>query len=93
MKRITLSSLAGLSLLTVLATQGFARFDKIVNATDAGKALDEFSPPHEAYQKLKVKLAEMRAKSAGARSEVASRGVIRRARRGFSQLSKSSTNS
>jgi murein L,D-transpeptidase YcbB/YkuD len=44
---------------------------KIVNATDAGKALDEFSPPHEAYQKLKVKLAEMRAESAGARPEVA----------------------
>jgi L,D-transpeptidase YcbB len=45
---------------------------KIVNATEAGKALDEFSPPHEAYQKLKVKLAEMRrAKSAGARPEVA----------------------
>ena len=27
-----------------------AILDKIVNATDAGKALDEFSPPHEAYQ-------------------------------------------
>jgi murein L,D-transpeptidase YcbB/YkuD len=48
-----------------------AILEKIVNATDAGKTLDEFSPPHEAYQKLKVKLAEMRAKSAGARSEVA----------------------
>jgi len=48
-----------------------AILDKIVNATDAGKALDEFSPPHEAYQKLKVKLAELRAKSAGTRSEVA----------------------
>src|SRR5215472_11534 len=47
-----------------------AILDKIVNATDAGKALDEFSPPHEAYQKLKVKLAEMRAKSAGASPEV-----------------------
>src|SRR5262249_38895929 len=44
---------------------------KIVNAADAGKALDEFSPPHEAYQKLKVKLAEMRAQSAGAGPEVA----------------------
>jgi murein L,D-transpeptidase YcbB/YkuD len=43
---------------------------KIVSAADARKALDEFSPPHEAYQKLKVKLAEMRAKSAGARPEV-----------------------
>jgi L,D-transpeptidase YcbB len=44
---------------------------KIVNAADAGKALDEFGPPHEAYQKLKAKLAELRAKSAGARPEIA----------------------
>ena len=50
---------------------------KIVNAADAGKALDEFSPPHEAYQKLKVKLAEMRAKSAGARPEVADGPVLK----------------
>jgi L,D-transpeptidase YcbB len=35
-----------------------AILEKIVNATDAGKTLDEFRPPHEAYQKLKVKLAE-----------------------------------
>jgi L,D-transpeptidase YcbB len=54
-----------------------AILEKIVNATDAGKALDEFSPPHEAYQKLKVKLAEMRA--AGARSEVADVPVLKRA--------------
>jgi L,D-transpeptidase YcbB len=44
---------------------------QIVNAADAGKALDEFSPPHEAYQKLKAKLAEMRAKSGDARLEIA----------------------
>jgi murein L,D-transpeptidase YcbB/YkuD len=44
---------------------------KIVNAADADKALDEFSPQHEAYQKLKAKLAEMRGKSAGARPEIA----------------------
>ena len=54
-----------------------AVLDKVVDATDAGKALDEFSPPHEAYQKLKVKLAEMRAKSAGARSEVADGPVLK----------------
>jgi murein L,D-transpeptidase YcbB/YkuD len=32
-----------------------AILDKIVNAADAGKALDEFSPPHEAYQKLQAR--------------------------------------
>jgi L,D-transpeptidase YcbB len=52
---------------------------KIVSAADAGKALDEFSPPHEAYQKLKVKLAEMRAKSAGARPEVGDGPVLEHA--------------
>ena len=54
-----------------------AILEKIVNATDAGKTLDEFRPPHEAYQKLKVKLAELRAKSAGARSEVADGPVLK----------------
>jgi murein L,D-transpeptidase YcbB/YkuD len=44
---------------------------KVANAADAGKSLDEFSPPHEAYQKLKAKLAEMRAKSGDARLEIA----------------------
>jgi murein L,D-transpeptidase YcbB/YkuD len=56
-----------------------AILDKIVKAADAGKALDEFSPPHEAYQKLKVKLAEMRAKSAGARPEVGDGPVLEHA--------------
>src|SRR5215472_5234562 len=56
-----------------------AILDKIVNATDAGKALDEFSPPHEAYQKLKIKLAEMRANSAGAGPEVADGPVLEHA--------------
>jgi murein L,D-transpeptidase YcbB/YkuD len=54
-----------------------AILDKIVNATDTGKVLDEFSPPHEAYQRLKVKLAEMRAKSAGAKNEVADGPVLK----------------
>jgi len=52
---------------------------KIVSAADAGKALDEFSPPHEAYQKLKAKLAEMRAKPAGARPEVGDDPVLEHA--------------
>jgi murein L,D-transpeptidase YcbB/YkuD len=44
---------------------------KMVEAADAGKALDEYSPPHEAYRRLKAKLAEMRAKSAGPRHDIA----------------------
>jgi L,D-transpeptidase YcbB len=38
---------------------------KIVDAADAGKALDEFSPPQPQYQKLKTALAEMRNKASG----------------------------
>ena len=34
-------------------------------AADAGKALDEFSPQNEPYQKLKMALAEMRGRTAG----------------------------
>jgi murein L,D-transpeptidase YcbB/YkuD len=44
---------------------------KMASAEDAGKALEEFSPPQEQYQKLKAKLAEMRAKSAGKEQEIA----------------------
>jgi murein L,D-transpeptidase YcbB/YkuD len=43
---------------------------RIANAADAAPALDEFSPPHEAYHKLKAKLAELRGK-AGERIEIA----------------------
>jgi murein L,D-transpeptidase YcbB/YkuD len=32
----------------------------IADASDVAKALDEFSPPHEGYRRLKAKLAEMR---------------------------------
>jgi L,D-transpeptidase YcbB len=39
---------------------------RIADAKDAGKALDEYSPPHEAYKKLKAMLAEMRGKTGGA---------------------------
>jgi murein L,D-transpeptidase YcbB/YkuD len=36
---------------------------KLADATDAGKALDEYSPPQKGYQALKAKLAELRNKS------------------------------
>jgi L,D-transpeptidase YcbB len=36
---------------------------KVADAKDAGKALDEFSPPQKAYQNLKAKLVELRNKS------------------------------
>jgi murein L,D-transpeptidase YcbB/YkuD len=34
-------------------------------AADAGQALDQYSPPHEPYQKLKAALAELRRQKAG----------------------------
>ena len=37
---------------------------KIADAADAGKALEEFAPPHEAYKALKAKLAELRGTTA-----------------------------
>src|SRR5499426_1103852 len=40
---------------------------KIANAANAGTALDDFSPPHEGYKKLKAMLAQMRGKAAGAK--------------------------
>jgi murein L,D-transpeptidase YcbB/YkuD len=42
----------------------------IADASDAAKALDGFSPPHEPYRKLKAVLAELRAKSGAAKGEV-----------------------
>src|SRR5262252_651050 len=41
----------------------------IAAASDAGKALDTFSPQHQEYQKLKAMLAELRANSGGKKSE------------------------
>ncbi len=35
---------------------------KIAGAADAGKALEDFSPPQEAYKRLKAQLAQMRGK-------------------------------
>jgi murein L,D-transpeptidase YcbB/YkuD len=49
----------------------------VVDAADAGKALDQFSPPHEAYQKLKAKLAEIRAKSARPEREIPDGPVLK----------------
>jgi murein L,D-transpeptidase YcbB/YkuD len=42
---------------------------KVADAGDAAKALDEFSPPQEAYKKLKAMLAEMRAKTGSAANQ------------------------
>jgi murein L,D-transpeptidase YcbB/YkuD len=39
----------------------------VADAADAGKALDLFSPQHEAYRKLKATLAELRGKPGAAR--------------------------
>ncbi|HVD74405.1 MAG TPA: L,D-transpeptidase family protein [Xanthobacteraceae bacterium] len=44
---------------------------KVADAADAGKALDDFSPPHEAYKKLKAMLAEIRGKTAGTGNAIA----------------------
>jgi murein L,D-transpeptidase YcbB/YkuD len=43
---------------------------RMVDAEDAGKALDTFSPPHEAYRKLKALLAELRGRPVSAKSDV-----------------------
>ena len=40
---------------------------KLAEAANAATALDEFSPPHEGYKKLKAILAQMRAKPPGAK--------------------------
>jgi murein L,D-transpeptidase YcbB/YkuD len=43
---------------------------KLADAKDAGKALDDYSPPQKGYQALKAKLAEMRHKSGGTGKEI-----------------------
>ena len=45
-------------------------------ASDPGKALDEFSPQQEPYQKLKAALAELRSNVGSARSQIAEAPVI-----------------
>jgi murein L,D-transpeptidase YcbB/YkuD len=49
----------------------------VAEADDAGKALDQFSPPYEAYQKLKAMLAQLRGHTAGARDEIAAGPVLK----------------
>ena len=49
---------------------------RLADAKDAGKALDEYSPPHEAYKKLKAMLAEMRGKSGGGAAKEIAEGVL-----------------
>jgi L,D-transpeptidase YcbB len=44
---------------------------KLADASDAGRALDEFSPPHEAYQALKKALADLRGKTGSGGSQIA----------------------
>jgi murein L,D-transpeptidase YcbB/YkuD len=48
----------------------------VAEAADAGKALDEFSPQHQPYQKLKAALAELRGRTAGGREEIAAGPVL-----------------
>src|SRR6516164_3420175 len=49
---------------------------KIAEAADAAAALDDFSPPHEGYKKLKAMLAQMRGK-APATKEIAQGQVLK----------------
>jgi murein L,D-transpeptidase YcbB/YkuD len=49
----------------------------VAEAADASKALDQFSPPHEGYHKLKAALAQLRGKSGGARDEIPTGPVLR----------------
>jgi L,D-transpeptidase YcbB len=43
---------------------------KLADAKDAGKSLDDFSPPQKGYQALKAKLAELRHKSGGTGNDI-----------------------
>src|SRR5262245_54474651 len=50
---------------------------KIANAADAGKALDDFSPQHEGYKRLKALLAELRGKDGGAGKPLADGALLK----------------
>ena len=50
---------------------------KVTDAADAAKALDTFSPPHAAYQKLKAALAELRGQNNGERKQIAEGPVLK----------------
>src|SRR5271166_5535115 len=47
--------------------------NKVAGAADTAKTLDEFSPPHVQYKRLKAMLAELRAKSSAASKPAAAR--------------------
>jgi murein L,D-transpeptidase YcbB/YkuD len=49
---------------------------KMVDAADSGKALDEFSPQHPAYKKLKAALAELRGKAGGGNTKTIPEGPV-----------------
>jgi len=49
----------------------------VAEEADAGKGLDQFSPSHEPYQKLKAALAQLRGRTAGgAREQIAAGPVL-----------------
>ncbi len=48
----------------------------VSEANDAGQALDQFSPPYENYQKLKVALAQLRGKTAGGAGDAIAAGRL-----------------
>ena len=49
----------------------------VADAPDAGKALDQFSPLHENYHKLKAALAQLRGTTGGARDEIPAGPVLK----------------
>ena len=49
---------------------------KVADAADVGTALDQFSPPHENYKKLKAMLAQMRGKATGAQEQEIADGPL-----------------
>ncbi len=49
----------------------------VAEAAAAGQALDRYSPPYEAYHKLKAMLAQLRGHTAGARDEIAAGPVLK----------------
>ena len=49
---------------------------RVAEASDPATALDEFSPQHEPYRKLKAALAELRGRSAGGRREIGTGPVL-----------------
>jgi L,D-transpeptidase YcbB len=50
---------------------------KLAEASDAGKALEAYAPPHSEYKKLKAALADMRGKNGGGMKEIADGQVLK----------------